>query len=247
MGATSVIFGASLLSGRPVLLAGIIELQSSPPVAVGGDRRPRVDRRHTNRRRCRGCSGCWPRGWCGACLVGGSWWRAFRTEPFGGWDGGRFGTCGAGMARGRGLVGCCRAPAVGRISYRNSAGGVARLWSWVGAEPVTAAGDLDRVYAAIVGVLVAGLAQLRGRTPALLAGLLLVGTPFFPAFAPNQHADSVGCMLPPWRSPCWANVGLAGLARARHPIRMKASLRPCLPAGGWQAWRSAPAAGSWAS
>ena len=63
--------------------------------------------------------------------------------------------------------------------------------------------------AAIVGVLVAGLAQLRGRTLALLAGLLLVGTPFFLAFAPNQHADIplAGCMLPPWRSPCWANVG----------------------------------------
>jgi len=122
---------------------------------------------------------------------------------------------------------------------------VARLWSWAGAEPAVAAGLISIAFAAAtVGVLVAGLAHLRGRTPALLAGLLLVGTPFFLAFAPNQHADIplAGCMLAAvvlaLLGDGWALAGFcAALAAWTKNEGLLFAIVFAL-AGGWQTWRA---------
>jgi hypothetical protein len=67
---------------------------------------------------------------------------------------------------------------------------VARGWALVGHELPLVAGLISTAFAvATVVVLVAGAAALRNRPAGWAGGLLLVSTPFFVTFAPNQHAD----------------------------------------------------------
>ncbi len=131
-----------------------------------------------------------------SCVVGAIVvWRSFRTEPFGGWDGWAIWNLHARFMV-RAGTDWPQQLATPELSWTHPdypklvSASVARLWSWAGAEPAATAALVSVAFAAaLLGVIVFATARLRGRTPALLTGLLLVSTPFFLSFAPNQHAD----------------------------------------------------------
>ena len=122
-------------------------------------------------------------------------WRAYLTEPYGGWDGWAIWNMHARfmLRAGPSWPDLLAAPPLNwtHPDYpRLVAASVARLWSWAGTETPAAAGLVSVAFAiALVGVLVAFVVRQRGRTPALLGGLLLLGTPFFVTFSSNEHAD----------------------------------------------------------
>jgi len=179
-------------------------------------------------------------------------WRAFRTEPFGGWDGWAIWNLQA-RAMVRGGTGWPELLATPELSWTHPdypklvSASVARLWSWSGGEPAAAAGLVSAAFAAaILGLLVFTLARLRGRTPALLTGLLLVSTPFFLSFAPNQHADLplAACVLAAVALGAlgerWALAGLcAGFAAWTKNEGLLFAAVFAL-GGGWHAWRGGP-------
>lgn len=177
-------------------------------------------------------------------------WRSFRTEPFGGWDGWAIWNLQA-RAMVRAGTDWPALLATPELSWTHPdypklvSASVARLWSWSGNEPAAAAGLVSATFAAaILGVLVFTLARLRSRTPALLTGLLLVGTPFYLSFAPNQHADLplASCLLGAVAlcalGERWALAGLcAGFAAwTKNEGLLFAAMFAV--AGGWHAWRS---------
>ena len=67
---------------------------------------------------------------------------------------------------------------------------VARLWSWIGSEAPGGAAAVSLLFGVgTAGLLVTGLRRRRGPIVALLAGIVLLSTPFFVTFASNEHAD----------------------------------------------------------
>jgi hypothetical protein len=122
-------------------------------------------------------------------------WRMYQAEPYGGWDAwaiwnlhARF------MVRaGTDWPALAALPAVSwtHPDYpRLLPAAVARLWAWGGVETPAASAALSVAFAVgTLGVVMAAIGRVRGRTMALAAGLLLAGTPFFVTFTPNQHAD----------------------------------------------------------
>ena len=198
MGVTSFIhLGATLLAARPAFLGGTVEIVAIASLAwvvlrkpadagsAGGLRLPRT----------------WPelalasvlvQGLVAAAVIG---WRTFRAEPFGGWDGWAIWNLHA-----RFLVRAGPAwPALlaePQLSWthpdypRLLAAGVARVWSWAGAESPAASALVSGAFAlALLGLLAALLGRLHGFLAASAGALLLLGTPFFVTFAANQHAD----------------------------------------------------------
>lgn len=130
-------------------------------------------------------------------------WRVYQAEPYGSWDAWAIWNMHARflLRAGPAWPALMHAPPIGWIHPDYPwlvPASVARLWAWSDAE-MPAASALVSVELAVAGgaVLVAGVARLRGLTPALLGGLLLVGTPFFVTFSANEHADLplASCML----------------------------------------------------
>ena len=196
IGATSVsFFFASLLSPQPALVAGIFDLVLAVALArLVQARRPTVS---THSRL--------PWSWLEwalatafvqaaavAAVLGA---RAYSTEPYGGWDGWAIWNLHARflLRAGPGWPQLLAAPPLNWTHPDYPCllpTGVARLWAWAGRETPAAAGLLSALFAsAVVALLVATIARLRGRTAALLGGLVLLGTPFFVTFATNEHAD----------------------------------------------------------
>ena len=67
---------------------------------------------------------------------------------------------------------------------------VARVWTLAGRETAAAAGLVSTLFGiATLGLLVSAVTRLRSPAIAYVGGLLLLGTPFFVTFTPNQHAD----------------------------------------------------------
>lgn len=129
----------------------------------------------------------------GAALVGTV--RSYHVEPYGGWDAWAIWNLHARLMLRAGpeWVALLRAPP---LSWTHPdypplvSASVARAWAWTGAEPPFAGALVSVAFgAALLALLIAALALVRGRTVALLGGLLLVSTPFFVTFSPNQHAD----------------------------------------------------------
>ena len=69
-------------------------------------------------------------------------------------------------------------------------GAVAHFWSYLGSDEPTVPGVIGLLFTfSTVGLLVSALDVLRGRTPAMLAGLALLTTPFFIELGTSQYAD----------------------------------------------------------
>lgn len=69
-------------------------------------------------------------------------------------------------------------------------GVIARGWTFAGGETTAVPIAVDFLYTfAAVGILVAAVWTLRGRTQGMLAGLSLLGTPFFVAHGAAQYAE----------------------------------------------------------
>lgn len=130
-----------------------------------------------------------------AVVAGVVAWRSYAAEPYGGWDGWAIWNLHA-RAMLRGGPDWPAVLAAPQLSWSHPdypwlvPASVARIWAWAGRETPAAAACVSVAFAAaMVALLVAVVARLRGRTPALLAGLALIGTPFFVTFATNEHAD----------------------------------------------------------
>ena len=122
-------------------------------------------------------------------------WRAYRAEPYGGWDGWAIWNLHARLMR-RAGTGWPAMMDVPQLNWthpdypRLVPASVARAWGWAGGESPAMPALISVVFAAaVIALLVATVMQLRGRTAAFLGGLLAVGTPFFVTFAANEHAD----------------------------------------------------------
>ena len=198
LGLTSALFfGASLVSARPALLSGVGEALLIIALAWSLRRRPPAPPAPVADRV--------PLTWLdwilatslvqAAVVAGVVVARAYAAEPYGGWDGWAIWNLHARfmLRAGPGWTDALTSP---QLSWSHPdypwlvPASVARVWSWSGAETPFAAAAVSVVFAiATVVLLVAAVAKLRGRTAALLAGLVLAGTPFFVTFAPNQHAD----------------------------------------------------------
>jgi hypothetical protein len=67
---------------------------------------------------------------------------------------------------------------------------IAGLWTCVGSESTRVPVVVSGLFAfSTAGLLVSSLSTLRGKSNALLAGVVLLGTPFFISHAANQYAD----------------------------------------------------------
>ena len=213
-GATSVLFfAASLLTARPAPLCLASEIALSAGLAWGVSRRVPAPS-------ARSAPAPATLDWVLATVLVQAVafaaviaWRAYRAEPYGGWDGwaiwnlhARF-MLRAGPAWPHELM----AP---QLSWSHPdypwlvPASVAREWAWTGHESAAAAATISALFgAALVALLVAIMARLRGSAAALLAGLLLVGTPFFVTFSTNEHADL------PLAAYLLATMGLLALGR----------------------------------
>ena len=130
-----------------------------------------------------------------AVVAGVVAWRAYQTEPFGGWDAWtiwnlharfmlRAGTEWPELMRAAPLS--WTHPDYPRLLPAS----VARVWAWSGGESPSSSALVSSGFAvAALALLVGAVAKLRGRVAALAGGLVLLSTPFFVTFAPNQHAD----------------------------------------------------------
>lgn len=199
LGATgSLYFLASLVSARPVGLAGAMEIVAGGVLGgviwrrrrdvVASARRPFV-----------------PVTWLQVVLLSllaqvllvavVLAWRMYQAEPYGGWDAWAIWNLHARfmLRAGTDWPALAALPAVSwtHPDYpRLLPAAVARIWAWAGAETPAAAAAVSVAFAGgTIGVAVAAVGRLRGRTVALVVGLLLAGTPFLVTFAPNQHAD----------------------------------------------------------
>lgn len=218
---TATIFcAATLVASRPGLLAGAVELAlalvlgwrvARRRAAPGGSREERTWR----------VGPASAAGW----LVGSVFVqaavvaavvavRAYRAEPYGGWD-----AWAIWNMRARFLFhGGTSWPELMRVPSIHWAhpdypwvvpASIARVWTWMGSDAPWGAGLVSLAFAAAtVAILVTIVARVRGRVIALIGGLLLIGTPFFVTF--HEHADVPlgGAML--------AAVAAIVLA-ARHP------------------------------
>jgi hypothetical protein len=201
MGATSTLFFfASLVSARPALVAGAGELAAGLVLAWHAWRRARVAAPGSVAPPAP-APASW-RQWLLASLFAqallvavGCGWRVYQAEPYGGWDGWAIWNLHARLMlrAGTGWPALLAEPAISwtHPDYpRLLPAAVARIWAWSGGELPAASALVSVAFAAGgLGVLVAVAGWRRGWTVALAGGLLLVGTPFFVTFAPNQHAD----------------------------------------------------------
>ncbi len=199
LGVTSTLFFlASLVSFQPAVISGGIELtlaviiiwrlQLRPPAAI-------VPTTPPHRRMS------WLDWALATVLVqmavaaGIVAWRAYLTEPYGGWDGWAIWNMHARfmLRAGSSWPDLLAAPPLNwtHPDYpRLVSASVARGWSWAGTETPAAAALVSVAFAtSLVALLVAFVARQRGRTPAFLGGLILLGTPFFVTFSSNEHAD----------------------------------------------------------
>lgn len=195
-GTSTLFFFASLVSSRPALVSGTAELIAGLGLVGWLARRSRAAARVP----AAAAGPSWLRWLLASALAQAilvatvCGWRAYRAEPYGGWDAWAIWNLHA-----RALLTGPEWPALlaePTLSWthpdypRLVAAAVARTWAWTGAETPAASALVSVAFAAgALGVLLAVAARIRGWTLALAAGLALVGTPFFVTFAPNQHAD----------------------------------------------------------
>lgn len=120
--------------------------------------------------------------------------RTVAAEPHGGWDGWAIWNLHARvLARGgsewRALL------AAPQLAWTHAdypllvPASIARLWAHAGETPAASALVSASLAASVLGMVVGAARLLAGAALAWLAGLVLVGTPFFVTFAANQHAD----------------------------------------------------------
>lgn len=194
----TLFFFASLVSARPALAAGAGELATGLALAWRTWRRGGIG---AERPVVPPSPASW-RQWLLASLLAQAvlvavvcGWRAYQAEPYGGWDGWAIWNLHARLMlrAGTGWPALLAEPAISwtHPDYpRLLPAAVARSWAWAGAELPAASALVSAAFAAGgLGVLVAVAGRRRGWTVAFAGGLLLVGTPFFVTFAPNQHAD----------------------------------------------------------
>ena len=218
LGVTSTLFFfASLASVRPALLAGAGEL------ALGVFLAWRLARRASDGTESKPIAAPptglqWILAWVfGQIVVVATVvaWRSYLAEPYGGWDGWAIWNLHARfmLRAGPEWPLLLASPSINwtHPDYpRLLPAAVARIWAWAGSETPAAAALVSGAFAAgLVGLLVAVVARVRGLAVGLLGGVVLVSTPFFVTFAPNQHADIPlsGFML--------AAVGLVALGDRR--------------------------------
>ncbi|WP_414664585.1 ArnT family glycosyltransferase [Horticoccus sp. 23ND18S-11] len=218
LGVTSTLFFfASLASARPAFWAGAGEL------ALGAFLAWRLARRATDGTESKPMPASNPVLWWILAWIFGQIvvvatvvaWRSYLAEPYGGWDGWAIWNLHARfmLRAGPEWPLLLAAPSINwtHPDYpRLLPAAVARIWAWAGTETSAAAALVSGAFAAgLVGLLVAVVARVRGLAVGLLGGIVLVGTPFFVTFAPNQHADIplAGFML--------AAVGLVALGDRR--------------------------------
>ncbi len=256
LGVTSVIFfAASLVTHRPAGVAAIVEI--ALVLVVGANLARRLRSPHSAHATAAPAAPWTWLQWALATvflqtLVIGAIvaWRAFATEPLGGWDGWAIWNLQARFMI-RGGTAWPELLATPELSWVHPdypklvSASVARLWSWTGTESAAAAGLVSIAFAAaLVGVLVGAVTRLRNRTAALQTGILLVSTPFFLSFAPNQHADIplASCMLAAVAlvalGECWLLAGLcAGFAAWTKNEGLLFAVVFAVVVG-WRAWRS---------
>jgi hypothetical protein len=207
LGASSIaFFVASLLSTRPAMVGGMFEAAVAA-IALGRIGRDRW--RHGSPAVAVGRSAAGaPRlqvtwlEWMlififvqAAVVAGVIAWRAYQTEPLGGWDAWtiwnlharfmlRAGTDWPELMRAAPLS--WTHPDYPRLLPAS----VARVWAWSGGEAASSSALVSVAFAvATVALLMGAVAKFRGRVAALTGGLVLLSTPFFITFTPNQHAD----------------------------------------------------------
>ena len=208
-------FFASLVTARPALVAGAVELAVGVGLAWRWWRRGPAPAAAAT---APPAPASW-RQWLLASVLAQAvlvalvcGWRVYQAEPYGGWDGWAIWNLHARLMLRAGTEwpALLAEPAISwtHPDYpRLVPAAVARIWAWAGAETPAAAAVVSVAFAAAgLGLLLALVAARRGWTIALAAGLILVGTPFFVTFAPNQHADL------PLASFMLAAVGLLVLA-----------------------------------
>ncbi|MBL9212174.1 MAG: glycosyltransferase family 39 protein [Opitutaceae bacterium] len=260
LGVTSTgFFFASLASSRPALLSGAVELALGLALAWMGWRRRAVALRTSA---IAVTPASW-RQWLLASVLAQAvlvavvcGWRAYQAEPYGGWDGWAIWNLHARLMLRAGpeWPALLAEPAISwtHPDYpRLLPAAVARLWAWGGQETSAAAALVAVAFAlAALGILLAVLARCRGWTVAFAGALLLVSTPFFVTFAPNQHADiplggfllaAMGLLVlsgdgPEPRAGLWLAGLCAGLAAWTKNEGLLFALGFALVAGGW-AWR----------
>ncbi|HUR58011.1 MAG TPA: glycosyltransferase family 39 protein [Opitutaceae bacterium] len=195
--ATSVLFFfVTLITERPAWYSAGIESVAAAALlwqlAARWQREPRVGGASV------GTRGEWllPLLFMPASLVAGIVaWRTYQAEPLGGWDGWAIWNMHARfmLRAGSDWPELLVAPSLSwtHPDYpRLIPASVARMWAWAGNEDPSAPALVSVVFAgATVALLVAVLARLRGRSVALVSGIVLLATPFFVTFAANEHAD----------------------------------------------------------
>lgn len=141
-------------------------------------------------------------------------WREWCAAPFGGWDGWAIWNMHARFMQRAGpawtdLLGASQLNWTHPDYPRLLPASIARAWAWAGAESSLAPALVGAVFAfATLGMLLGWVARQRGWLAGCLAGLLLVGTPFFATFSLSQHADiALGAVM-------LAAVTLAGVANS---------------------------------
>jgi hypothetical protein len=121
--------------------------------------------------------------------------RAYAAEPFGRWDGWAIWNMHARFLYfGRaGLNGLLRSP---QIAWSHPdypwliPASIARAWTYSGLDAPFVAGLISVLFAAAtVALLVGAIARLRSLTLGYVAGILLLGTPFFLTFSAGEYAD----------------------------------------------------------
>jgi hypothetical protein len=206
LGTTSVIFfGVSLLSTRPAALAGAVELTACAVLITRlragarkhvGDAIPGERAAVVRRAPALVATSLVASIFVQAAVVAGIvTWREYQAEPLGGWDGWAIWNMHARfmLRAGEAWPDLLRAP---QLSWSHPdyppllPAAVARLWSWAGEETPFAAALVGVAFAgATLAILVAVVAKRRNADIALTGGIVLLATPFFVTFAPNQHAD----------------------------------------------------------
>jgi hypothetical protein len=127
---------------------------------------------------------------------------AWSAEPHGSWDGWAIWNMHARFMfrAGPGWPELLRDPLVswthGDYPWLYSAS-VARTWCFLGRESTLASGLISSLFAfSTAGILFSVLSSARNVRVALASTAILLGTPFFVQFAPQQHADiPVGCAM----------------------------------------------------
>ena len=210
LGTSSVIFFiASLLSPRPVMIGGAVEVAATVALWLrnGSFKRSRASSAESDHNMSAAPQATHPvdRSWVewvlafafvqAAVIAMVVAWRAYLAEPLGGWDAWTIWNLHARIMFRAGtswpeLLNASQLSWTHPDYPRLLSASVARGWAWGGREPASVAALVSVGFAAAtIGLLVGAVAKVRGRIAALGGGLVLLATPFFVTFAPNQHAD----------------------------------------------------------